>query len=192
MKSDTRTSPGEQVELLPHFRQTERSPRLPETPGGILLAAEPPRASSAGPFWVLRGSFRIADAGVADESVLGKIVLALTSGASHVTLARHAVGETVIFPEDVIVSQTEIAGYFNVNLPDLFEFTNRREAFHIVASIGAHTSEVLTCEVEFPWVDWPVASPPETADLEAEEEGEEDEAGDDDSWMVDEDPEQVR
>jgi hypothetical protein len=116
--------------------------------------------------------------------------LALTSGASHGTQAHHALGEVVLFGGDVAGSGSEVTGFFNVDLADLFELSNRQESFHIVASIGTCTSDVLTCDAEFPWIEAARAEPvtEEDAADEEEEEEEDEEEDDDDSWMVD-DPE---
>ena len=182
------------AELFPHFSPTENSPPVPEALGEIVLAAERPYLSAAGPTWPLRGSFRVPNAGGENEDVLHRVVLAVTSGASYVTRARHAFREAVLFDGDVTASATDVAGYFNANLADLFDFRNRQETFHLVASIGTCTAPLLTCEVEFPWLAPPRAEPAEPGDdggrgaepeLEEEEEPEEEE---DDSWLVDEDP----
>jgi len=179
-------------EILPHFRETARSPEIPETAGGIALVAEAPRESPAGPTWPLRGTFRMPGGGDTGGAILRRLVLALTSGASHVTQAGHALGDVVLFDGDVAGTGTDVTGFFNVDLADLFELSNRQEIFHIIASIGTHTSDVLTCEVEFPWIEAPRAEPA-AKDDDVEEEEEEDEAeeeeDDDDSWMVDDDPE---
>ncbi|MGD8377135.1 MAG: hypothetical protein PVF68_13450 [Acidobacteriota bacterium] len=195
----------ERRELLPHFVRVESSPPLPDTVGGIRLAADPPRSMPEGPVWALRGSFRVAPArGTAQQETLRRLVLAVTSDASHVTRARHALLDAALFGPDVKGSPADISGFFSLNLADLFEFENRSETFHLVASIGGNISDVLTCTVELPWVDWPRAvPPPPPKEAAAEEEGEEDDDDpggpedadddedldeDDDSWMIDEEP----
>jgi len=176
-------------EILPHFRETARSPEIPKTAGRIVLAAEAPRVTPEGPVWPLRGSFRMPGGEEAGESLLRRIVLALTSGASHVTQARHALGEVVLFGGDVAGSGSEVTGFFNIDLADLFELSNRQETFHIVASIGTRTSDVLTCDAEFSWIEVPRAEPVTEEDAADEDEEEEEDEEDDDSWMVDDDPE---
>jgi hypothetical protein len=192
MTTRTKRTSDAELEILPNFSETARSPRIPERPGEIVLAVEAPRESRDGPVWPLRGSFRMPAGADSGESLLRRVVLALTSGASHVTQARHAFGNVVLFGADVTGAGSDLTGFFNVDLADLFELSHRRETFHIVASIGTHTSDVLTCDAEFPWIEAPRAEPlaEEAASEEDEDEDdEEDEEEDDDSWMVDDDPE---
>ncbi len=191
MSTAANRPPQSPAEVLPGFLKTEASPAIPDAVGGIALVAEPPRLSATGPTWPLRGCFRVARAGAADASVLRRLVIALTSDASHVTQARHAVADAALFGGDVKVGANDVTGYFNVDLADLFALAHKQETFHIVASIGADASDVLTCKVEFPWIDWPQVGPTQAAKDEAEMEDQEDaeDEGDDDSWMVDEDQE---
>ncbi len=176
------------AEILPHFSRTARSPAIPESAGRIILSTETPRLTAAGPCWPLRGSFRVAYAGgAADPSVLHRIVVALTSDASHVTVARHAARDSVLFDGDVVVGTGDVSGYFNVDLADLFVFTNRQDTFHIIASIGTDASDVLTCAVQFPWIESPRAEPIPADSAGPEDESEGEDEDDDDSWMVDED-----
>lgn len=201
------SDPGEKRrELLPHFARVEGSPAPPDAVGGIRLAADRPRTTPEGPVWALRGSFRVAPGrGGPQQETLRRLVLVVTSDASHVTWARHALLDAALFGPDVKGSPTDVTGFFNLNLADLFEFENRAETFHIVASIGGDISAVLTCTVELPWIDWPrPVPPPPPRDAEAEEkdededdddpggpedaEDDEDLDEDDDSWMIDEEP----
>ncbi|MEZ4217981.1 MAG: hypothetical protein R3E88_15955 [Myxococcota bacterium] len=178
--SDRADADARTAERLPHFRAAPTSPRLDDGALGIALATDGVVASRDARTWPLRGVVRIALPEGLDRpvDVLRRIAIVMTPEADRVSQPHRVAADAVLFDDDVVAGE-RVTAHFNVDVLRAFRPVARRDRYHFVAAIGAHTSDVVSVDVELPWLDEGAGAAADAADEDAADAAADDEPADD-------------